>query len=171
MMSAGTDVCNQSTVCSCVSRDVSFSSMKGDLEDDFLEDFVEKEGEASLHSTILSNTAKYIQKSSQYKPDVRQYFDPFHATHPSNSSAQLTSPIRESSQTLDEYSSVAGHYFKDIIIPRVSSRKSNSRKSRSQVLIILFFAIVMMNFRVLVTKNMFFNKLHVYQNYELKPLL
>lgn len=106
--------------------------MKGEnLEDYFFGEYVERGEELSLDSVIRSSGTKYIQKSSKY-PTItdRDYFDPFHANHPSNSSAQLTSPIKEDSQHLDEFSSVAGHYFKDIIIPRVNSRKSNSRKKR-----------------------------------------
>jgi hypothetical protein len=65
---------------------------------------------------------KYLRKPRRQIED-REYFDPFHAERNS-----LQSPIdRASSPYLDEYSGVAGQYFKDIIIPRVPSRRSRAR--------------------------------------------
>jgi hypothetical protein len=90
----------------------------GHLESDFPDSH--KPTQTRLDSTAIVRTL------SKTKINInRVYFDPFHAVTTNSPPRSPSSPP----PNIDEYSHVAGQYFKDIVIPRVPSRRSN-RHSR-----------------------------------------
>jgi hypothetical protein len=103
--------------------------MRDSFDDYFLQNSEFMEPHDNINSSNNMTTSKYLRKQPQ-AIENRDYFDPFHGQ---SVSSQMSSPVRTGSPYLDEYSSVAGQYFKDIIIPRVASRKSRTRPQEPEV--------------------------------------
>mmetsp|Transcript_16886 Transcript_16886/g.25437 ORF Transcript_16886/g.25437 Transcript_16886/m.25437 type:complete len:390 (-) Transcript_16886:146-1315(-) len=66
-------------------------------------------------------------KSQKNKTEERDYIDPFHSSTELAMTSRGTSPGSPLDR-MDEYGDVAGQYFRDIMIPRVPSRRSRGKR-------------------------------------------
>jgi hypothetical protein len=108
------EMCSITTMAEVEDSDFFLSSAIGEEERLFVSEKVK------THSKYLLKPRREIEH--------REYFDPFHPERAQSDSPSRPSPTHRGTSTyLDEYSSVAGQYFKDIIIPRVPSRRSRAR--------------------------------------------
>ena len=112
--------------------------MRDSFEDSFLEDSAVIEPQDTPHLSTTSIPLKCLREQPQ-PLENRDYFDPFHGQ---SLSSQLSSPMRTGSPHLDEYSSVAGQYFKDIMIPRVGSRKLRVKSQQEPTEVRSFFPLI-----------------------------